>query len=37
MNSIIEVKDVAFTYSSAQRHALEWVSLAVAEELACRA
>lgn len=31
MNSIIEVKDVTFTYSSAQRHALERVSLAVAE------
>ena len=31
MNSIIEVKDVTFTYSGAQRHALERVSLAVAE------
>lgn len=31
MNSIIEVKDVTFTYSDAQRHALERVSLAVAE------
>ena len=31
MNSIIEVKDVTFTYSGAQRHALELVSLAVAE------
>ena len=29
MNSIIEVKDVTFTYSGAQRHALERVSLAV--------
>lgn len=37
MNSIIEVKDIMFTYSGAQRHALEWVSLAVAKELACRA
>ena len=27
MNSIIEVKDVTFTYSGAQRHALERVSL----------
>lgn len=31
MNSIIEVKDVTFTYSGAQRHALERVSLVVAE------
>ena len=31
MNSIIEVKDVTFAYSGAQRHALERVSLAVAE------
>lgn len=31
MNSVIEVKDVTFTYSGAQRHALERVSLAVAE------
>lgn len=31
MNSIVEVKDVTFTYSGAQRHALERVSLAVAE------
>lgn len=31
MNSTIEVKDVTFTYSGAQRHALERVSLAVAE------
>ena len=31
MNSIIEVKDVTFTYSGAQRCALEHVSLAVAE------
>lgn len=31
MNSIIEVKDVTFTYSGAQHHALERVSLAVAE------
>lgn len=31
MNSIIEVKDVTFTYSGAQRHTLERVSLAVAE------
>ncbi len=31
MNSIIEVKDITFTYSGAQRHALERVSLAVAE------
>lgn len=31
MISIIEVKDVTFTYSGAQRHALERVSLAVAE------
>ena len=31
MNSIIEVKGVTFTYSGAQRHALERVSLAVAE------
>lgn len=31
MNSIIEVKDVTFTHSGAQRHALERVSLAVAE------
>lgn len=31
MNSIIEVKDVTFTYSGAQCHALERVSLAVAE------
>lgn len=31
MNSIIEVKDVTFTYSGAQRHAIERVSLAVAE------
>lgn len=31
MNSIIEVKDVTFTYSGAQRHSLERVSLAVAE------
>ena len=31
MNSIIEVKDVTFTYSGAQRHALERVSLAIAE------
>ena len=31
MNSIIEVKDVTFAYSDAQRHALERVSLAVAE------
>ena len=37
MNSIIEVKDVTFAYSGAQRHALERVSLAVAKELACRA
>ena len=27
MNSIIEVKDVTFTYSGAQRHAFERVSL----------
>ena len=31
MNSIIEVKDVTFTYSGAQCHALERVSLAVVE------
>lgn len=31
MNSVIEVKDVTFTYSGAQRHALERVSLVVAE------
>lgn len=31
MNSIIEVKDVTFAYSGAQRHALERVSFAVAE------
>lgn len=31
MNSIIEVKDVTFAYSGAQRHALERISLAVAE------
>ena len=31
MNSVIEVKDVTFTYSGVQRHALERVSLAVAE------
>ena len=31
MNSIIEVKDVTFTYSGAQRCALEHASLAVAE------
>ncbi|WP_302853296.1 ABC transporter ATP-binding protein [uncultured Slackia sp.] len=31
MNSVIEVKDVTFTYSGTQRHALERVSLAVAE------
>ena len=31
MNSIIEVKDATFTYSGVQRHALERVSLAVAE------
>lgn len=31
MNSIIEVKDVTFAYSGAQRHALERVSLAVVE------
>ena len=31
MNSIIEVKDITFTYSGAQRHALERVSLAVAK------
>ena len=37
MNPIIEVKDVTFTYSGAQRHALERVSLAIAKELACRA
>ena len=37
MNPIIEVKDVTFTYSGAQRDALERVSLAVAKELACRA